>query len=325
MEEQQTVGKGGERFSELESTVSVAQSEEERRKLAALLIMAFTIDQKILDALNRIISDDFGSLSPDFASLFEECFEAFEYKGFDPDRTRRVLAFRQSKLRDDTVIQVGPSKIIGIAGPKGLNNLISFLVALFNVRGNNLDAIKGGLEGNTKVTFDALVASLDLKSKVMIQGKPKSSETLTLSRISAAFPLHSLTVVRNLKFDRKIIDLSDIGVNDSDLGRCLQHPVCASTITNQMVEDGCQAITFLASLRLNAVIGVNQKNTPERLWLYHLAMLASKAVPEARKQIYWGKLYAPDVVREWIMQARKILKKDLPEALYDSVTQYRRV
>lgn len=312
-------------LSELESTFSVVQLKRKRGRLASLLIMVLTVDPKILDALNRIISDDLGSLSPDFASLFEECLEAFEYKGFDPDKTRRVLALRQSKLRDETVIEVGPSKVIGIAGPKGLNNLISFLVALFNVRGNNLDAIKNGLEGNTKVTFDALVAALDLKSRVMIQGKLKSSETLTLSRISAAFPLHSLTVVRNLKFNRKIIDLSDIGVNDSDLGRCIQHPVCASTITNQMVEDGCQAITFLASLRLNAVIGFNQKNTPERLWLYHLAILASKAVPEARRQGYWGKLYAPDIVREWIMQAKKILKKDLPEALYDSVTQYRRV
>lgn len=34
-----------------------------------------------------------------------------------------------------------------------------------------------------------------------------------------------------------------------------------------------QAITFLASIRLNAIIGQAQKTTPERLWLYHIGCI----------------------------------------------------
>nr|BEK62755.1 MAG: nucleoprotein [Anopheles bunyavirus 1] len=286
--------------------------------------MANSLDSKTQEALNKILLDDSGAISPEMGSLFEECLKAFEYKGFDPERIRKVLAIRQSRLRDGTAIDLGSDRTIPISGTTGLNNLVSFLLTLFNLRGNNLDSIKDGLEGRTKTSFDAMVASLDLKSKVVTQSRVKSSETLTLSRISAAFPLHSLSVVRHTKFDRKIIDLSDIGAADSELARCFEHPVCASTMPAHMIESGCHAITFLASLRLNAVIGQSQKTSPDGLWSYHLAILASKAVPETRKQAYWSKLYSADIVQGWVEEAKKILKKDLPNGLYTSVIQYRK-
>ncbi|AXQ04768.1 hypothetical protein [Culex Bunya-like virus] len=281
--------------------------------------MAGELDKQTQEALARILSDGTGSLSEDVLGVFEECLRAFEYKGFDPDKIRKILAIRQSKMRSGSALELGSSKSIAIHGPKGLNVLVSFLLTLFNLRGNNLEAIKDGLEGGTKSSFEAIISALDLKSKVMTSGKPKSSETLTLARISAAFPLHSMSVVRNQLFCRQIIDLSDIGVDDSELGRCMQHPVCASTLTANMVRDGCQAITFLASLRLNSVIGVNQKTTPDKLWMYHLAILASKAVPETRKATYWNGLYSHDVVRGWIVEAKRALQKDIPETLFTAV------
>nr|QRD99872.1 MAG: nucleocapsid [Anopheles bunya-like virus] len=285
--------------------------------------MASDLSDKTVEALAKIISDDFGTITGEVLAVFEECLKAFEYKGFDPDRIRKVLAQRQSKLRQGTVIEIKDSISIEVSGAKGLSNLVSLLMILFNLRGNNLEAILDGLEPRTKASVEAVFTTLDLKSKVMLQGKPKSSETLTLSRISAAFPLHSLSVVRNPKFVRQIIDLSDIGVNDTDLGRCMQHPVCASTMTKRMIQDGCHMVTFLAAIRLNAIIGQAQKTTTERLWAFHLATLGSKAVPETRKVAYWNNLYEPEAVRAWVDQAQKILEKDLSDKLFGLIKGYK--
>lgn len=286
--------------------------------------MATGIPKEIADALVKIISDDEGSITGEVLDVFEECLKAFEYKGFDPDKIRKVLAMRQSKIRSGTIVEISDSVQIEVHGPKGLSNLVSLLMILFNLRGNNLDAIKDGLEPKTKSTMEAVFSAIDLKSKVVTQGKPKSSETLTLSRISAAFPLHSMTVARNPRFVRQIIDLSDIGVTGTELGRCIQHPVCASTITARMIQDGCHMVTFLAAIRLNAIIGQAQKTTTERLWLFHLAVLGSKAIPESRKATYWLSLYEPEVVKEWVIQAKKILKKDLSESLFETIEAYKR-
>lgn len=58
--------------------------------------------------------------------------------------------------------------------------------------------------------------------------------------------------------------------------------------------------------------------------LYHLVILASKASPETRKLAYWKDLYVAYVGKEWLAQARKILQKELPKALYESLIKYRR-
>lgn len=301
---------------------SVGEEKEEEESFE-LIRMAGELPKETEDALLKIISDDLGAITGDVLSVFEECLKAFEYKGFDPDKIRKILAIRQSKLRQGTVIDIKDSVSINVFGPKGLSNLVSLLMILFNLRGNNLEAIMDGLEPKTKASVEAIFTVLDLKSKVVTQGKPKSSETLTLSRISAAFPLHSLTVARNPKFVRQIIDLSDIGVTDSELGRCMQHPVCASTMTKRMIQDGCHMVTFLAAIRLNAIIGQAQKTTTERLWLFHLAVLGSKAVPEVRKNAYWTHLYEPEAVKSWISQAQRILEKDIPAALFDTIKSYK--
>lgn len=295
----------------------------EEKGSEGLETMASDLSDKTAEALAKIISDDFGALTGDVLAVFEECLKAFEYKGFDPDRIRKILAQRQSKLRQGSVIEIKDSIAIEVHGPKGLSNLVSLLMILFNLRGNNLDAILDGLEPKTKASVEAVFSTLDLKSKVMVQGKPKSSETLTLSRISAAFPLHSLSVVRNPKFVRQIIDLSDIGVTDTDLGRCMQHPVCASTMTKKMIQDGCHMVTFLAAIRLNGIIGQAQKTTTDRLWAFHLATLGSKAVPETRKIAYWANLYEPEAVKGWVNQAHKILERDLSEKLFESIKSYK--
>lgn len=218
---------------ELEESI-ISQGEDQ-----ATSRMAGELSAETAKALAQIVPDDTGATTQDILSVFEECLKAFEYKGFDPEKIRKILAIRQSKLRAGARVELSDAHQIDVYGPKGLSNLVSLLLVLFNLRGNNLEAIKDGLEAKTKATMETIFTTLDLKSKVMVQGKPKSSETLTLSRISAAFPLHSLTIVRNPAFVRQIIDLSDIGVNDSELGRCIQHPVCASTMTARMIHDGC--------------------------------------------------------------------------------------
>lgn len=55
-----------------------------------------------------------------------------------------------------------------------------------------------------------------------------------------------------------------------------------------------------------------------------MAVLGSKAVPGVRKVKYWADLYNAEVVKEWVAQAKRILKKDLSEALYETVEQYKR-
>lgn len=67
-------------------------------------------------------------------------------------------------MREGTIIELGSDRSISVAGPKGPNNLVSLLLTLINLRGNNLEAIKYGLEGRTKTTFEAVISALDLKS-----------------------------------------------------------------------------------------------------------------------------------------------------------------
>lgn len=116
--------------------------------------MSSELDAKTLEALSKIISDDGESLSAEVLAVFDECLKAFEYKGFDPDKIKKAI--RQSKMREGTVVELSDERNIQMSGTKGLNIVVSLLLTLFNLRGNNLEAIKDGLEGRNKTTFEAV-------------------------------------------------------------------------------------------------------------------------------------------------------------------------
>lgn len=116
--------------------------------------MSSELDAKTLEALSKIISDDGESLSAEVLAVFDECLKAFEYKGFDPDKIKKAI--RQSKMREGTVVELSDERNIQVSGTKGLNIVVSLLLTLFNLRGNNLEAIKDGLEGRNKTTFEAV-------------------------------------------------------------------------------------------------------------------------------------------------------------------------
>nr|QRD99860.1 MAG: nucleocapsid [Evros bunya-like virus] len=242
-----------------------------------------------MEVMEKIVLESVTSDLDGFLTKHSEAFlTAYEYKGFDVEVIRKTLLERFSKMKAGTKLYICDKVEIELAGKEALSTAIQYLVALFNLRGNNLDAIADGLEREAKGSFNAIKTALGLQSKVKVAGKTKSADTLTLARIAAAFPIHSLRWVMRPECTRKVISMSDCGLSSSPLAKCLTHPVVPSVLTNSMIKvDKVVYITFLASFRLNQLIGGKEKATPDRLWLFHKAALSSKACTDGQKEDFW--------------------------------------
>lgn len=250
----------------------------------------------------------------EFDAAFDEFIKTFEYRGFDVEKIRMLLAVRLSKIKSGTKLTIGKD-VYSIEAPTCVNLIVCFLVSLFNLRGTNLDSITEGLDGDTKNSFKALCASLALQSKVTVAGKAKSAETLTLGRIAAAFPIHAVVMATGEKVTRKVFNMSDIGLNHDDLGKALMHPMAASVITDDMINVGVVFITFWASFKLNQLIGGKEKAPIERLWLFHKAALMSKAASTAQREALWKKLNV--VMDEAVLVSISLAKEQVTKLIKD--------
>lgn len=277
------------------------------------------------DAITSMIDDPTGAMSTEFTDHMSQFLKAYEYKGFDPVKIRVTLAMNHAKMQTGQTLWLSETASPVVAGAGTFNLLVSFLVALFNVRGNNLTAIRDGLPKPGQTSFDRVFQTLKIKAKVIEEGKAKSSETLTLARINAAFPVHSLNIVCRDEFTRVIVDLSDIGLKRDKLGKVLSHPVVASVLTVGHKKDGFAALTFLASLRLNKIIGGKSKTSMAQLWLFHKAALNSSAVTEAVKEGFWEDKWDQDVARDALDRAKLALRTMLaeePEVLAEALSPF---
>lgn len=227
--------------------------------------------------------------SGEFDGMLAEFLKTFEYKGFDVEKIRRVFAERMSKIKPGSKLVIGTTEL-ALDDPTKANSVICFLVALFNLRGTNLDSVLDGLEGSTKTSFKALTTCLALQSKVTVSGKSKSSDTLTLSRLAAAFPIHAVCMATDEAVTRKVINMREIGLNEDPMGKALMHPMAASVISDAMINAGTVFVTFWASYKLNQLIGGKNKAAPDRLWLFHRAALQSKAATTAQREALWSHL-----------------------------------
>lgn len=248
--------------------------------------------QSWIEAVNQVAADMPDTcISEAFLEVYEAFLETFEYKGFDVEKIRQTFANRMaSKFRPGTCIEIGKKKV-EFGSPKSTSSVVCFLVSLFNLRGTNLTAISDGLEGETKSGFKALASGLQLQSKVSQEGKAKSSETLTLARLACAFPLQAVMMATNDKSTRKVINMSEVGLSgDTGLFKAIMHPMCASLLTPSMVLAGFHFVTFLASFKLNQLIGGKTKAGVDRLWLFHKAALNSKAANDKQKTSLWTRL-----------------------------------
>ncbi|MGV4398125.1 hypothetical protein, partial [Pandoraea pneumonica] len=183
--------------------------------------------------LDRILSDPLGEFPDAFNANLVEFLKVYDYKGFDVKRIQFLVAFRQSRLKSGSVLLLEDNKkgkSIELTGHQNLNQVILLCIALFNHRGNNLEAIKSGLgTGLIEATFTTFVSNMGLKSNVIEKGaKTKSPDVLTLARIAAAFPIHALKLAASESNTRRVISLSDIGLAFDALGKVLCHPVAPS-------------------------------------------------------------------------------------------------
>nr|QRD99861.1 MAG: nucleocapsid [Abdera bunya-like virus] len=282
------------------------------------------INQAMLDELDRIMSTASAIKTIISDSNLAIFLKTFEYKGFDAEKIRKLVAIKHAGFRSGTKFAISEETEVDITGTNSLYVLIAILVGLFNARGNNLDTIKDGLTPRVAQSFEYVVTAMSLHSKVLASGRSKSSETLTLARISAAFPLHSLNMVSRPEFTRRMISLADIGLDQTTaLGKCFAHPMAASCLTEEMKSQGLAWITFLASCRLNQVIGGRDKARPDRLWLFHKAALNSRAVQDDHKQEFWESVeYEASQLKTVISAAKTELEQIIPPELIAEMEAY---
>nr|BEP11641.1 nucleoprotein [Aedes albopictus bunya-like virus] len=252
-------------------------------------------------------------------------FKDYEYQGFD------VLKFRENfmKLCDLGLTSKNTvwngEKMVEIHGSGNYVRLLSFFICLFNLRGNNIDKIIDGLD-NPKAKAHLLTIKnvLGIEPQVAKKGEARSTYTVTLSRIAASYPVIAVQAVMNPLFTRQVIDLSDIGVDQSKPeGRVLAHPMLGSILMLDQIKDGFVYITFLAAIRLNRVIGgnTNKKVDYVSLWNFQRAVLCSKAASEKVRKLFWDNLSMP-VPDQIIADAKKIVRGLLDADLFKKVSEY---
>lgn len=211
--------------------------------------------------------------------LTESFMSTYEYKGFE------VVAFRLhfqdlcEKLTDKHTIHNGKEKIPA-HGKENINQVIAFLIALFNLRGNNITAITDALTGDPKKCTVGLLNVLQVKRKVIMKDNPRSALTVTLARIASAFPIQAVVMVADDSFDRQIIDATEIGNEQKDkFGRIAVHPQLPSILSEPMKKKGWVFMTFWNSVKLNKVIGGSTAAINcQAVWNYQKASLCSKAL-----------------------------------------------
>lgn len=275
-------------------------------------------ERTLQDLIANVTTDDHK-----IYEVIEEFQEAFEYKGFDPERLRAVIMHYYSKyVQTGTTLELAKGKFLTFGGRENADITITFFIQLFNLRGNNTDAIKAGLDSPTlKKNFTALIDNMRIKPRVITPGETKSRDTVTLSRIAACFPLHTLSIAAHASNTRKVIDMSDVGIRQvTKFEKYLCCPVAASTLPDALIKQGFAKVTFLASLKLNKLIGGKSKTTLPQLWNFHLAALKSKAVGEAAKATFWKDIVFEDFTNI-IGMTDAILKTELAKAedLYEAI------
>lgn len=309
-----------ERLKEEEKKRKEKEEEEKRKKKMSEEEWASTINE---------LTNSLGKASIFECYLSPEFIKAYEYQGFDVVKFRtNLLTLARNKIGVHHYMWLSPGVRKECHGPLGIQKLMTYLITIYNLRGNNLKAIASSLPQEAKDDLEAIVATLGIKSKVTeTQGVPRDTLTVTLARIAASFPVTALNIAMSDKYTRKVIDLSDIGNKQSNpIEKCLAHPMCASMFTDEEIKKGWVWITFLAAVRLNKVIGKkDRKQGPDSLWLFHRAVLCSKASTNELKTKFWHDLLEikkekiPDTMIE---SAEAILKGSIPAELFLEIGNY---
>ncbi len=279
-------------------------------------------------ALNSILNSPLAAVTDAFTELLEVLLKTFEYRGFDVKKIQQIVAYRQSliPLGETIYLSEDQKSKLPIGGVDNLNNVILFSIAIFNHRGNNLEAIRSGLTPNVLHTFDAFINHLVLRSNVLEKGsKAKNPNVLTLARIAAAFPIHALKLAIQEQNVRKVVNLADIGLTFGPLGKALSHPVAPSVLDEAMIKSHAGFITFLTSYRLNQLIGGKNKADPDRLWLFHKAALASPAVKRADRTAFWAtvvKVEDQPALLACGLAAKVVLKDLIADELLEEIEAY---
>lgn len=280
------------------------------------------------EALNKILDSPLAGVTDAFTGLLEVLLKTFEYRGFDVKKIQQIVAYRQSLIpTGETIYLTEDQKSkLPIGGVDNLNNVILFSIAIFNHRGNNLEAIKSGLTPNVLHTFDAFVNHMVLRSNVLEKGtKAKNPNVLTLARIAAAFPIHALKLAIQEQNVRKVVNMADIGLTHGRMGKALSHPVAPSVLDDDMIKSNAVFITFLTSYRLNQLIGGKNKADPERLWLFHKAALASPAVKRTDRTAFWETIVKDEDQPTLLacgLAAKGVLKGLIDDELIEEIEAY---
>lgn len=257
------------------------------------------------------------------AFLSKEFIKQYEYKGFDVEEFRKHLINTiRDKIKNRHKIWLAPENSIACDGPEGMQSLIHYLIMLYNLRGNNISNIMKGLPEQGRTNLESIVSTLEIKNKVSDkEGEARNTLTITLSRIAAAFPVHAVGMARCDAFKRKMIDLSDVGINqEQGWEKAIAHPMAASLLLKEHYDDGWLWITYLCSIRMNKLIGKKgAKDVHKTQWIFHKAMLCSKAASDQVKMEFWGGL---DIPKGIIEACEAEVKRVAPAEITEEIDSY---
>lgn len=252
--------------------------------------------------------------------------DLYRYQGFDPANIRDVFLRWFKTVPVDHVVHVTETQTINVGGINNLKNCLTMLAFLYNYRGNNTKAILEGLSETPAGRLKTLLSKLHIMDHVIekVGGKDvKNKDTLTLSRVAAAFPLYAMRVAINAGYDRKMIDMSDIGISqDSGVYKALCHPLAGSMLTKTQKKNKYQVFTFIAAVKFNAIIGKKgSKEDIGQIWVYHQAVLNSTAAKEEHKEAFWRDLEAPKMPPLEVME-NKLKELGVSPQVMDEVVKF---
>lgn len=270
--------------------------------------------EKLVDEFLKDISIGTCTLDlKDFATTYQ-------YQGFDVEAIRVAFCTHHSKM-NKAEVTIG-DQIVRLDGLENFKNALFFTLAMFNLRGNNTTAITDGLDGTAKAQFKTYITAMLIKDKVVTTTQAKKRDTLTLARVSAAFPCHSILISTKDEFARAMFEVGDIGIDKNTVcGRAIMHSAAAATLTVDMKKQKVPYITFACALRLNDTIAGKNKQTNFALWRFHKNALNSRAVGEKEKEALWKQVggCSDSVITSALAYLRS---RGIENEIIDEVDQY---
>lgn len=239
---------------------------------------------------------DYESMKPSGETQWMAAMKSFqetiEFRGFDVDFSRRVCIAAYEKCKATTTsVYIAEDKEIVL---DSFFRHMDVICVIFNTIGNNINgALESIKSAEGKESLTKFLNAYNLQPKVMTNATDKKKkETLTPARVVACWSCRGVMLAA-YGFAKSVYETNKIyGARLDKLtmcGKALAHSMSASLLTAAMINKGYHYLTFAGAIEINKIIG-EKKQTWDKGWGYHLAMLKSAGSPEELRENFWKEL-----------------------------------